>query len=379
MRILIACNVPNTQTQGAARHIHYLKKELSKLGHEVDLLFAEDVPAPLDWCGLAGLTFPFLMLLPIIRLTQTKGRYDIIQIHSLEGAVYVFLRYIFRRLPPCVILSEGSDELRWELEKEEEKLGYRHLGWKAKLLYYNLIIRQARYATRYADHVITAANSEKAFYIRAYNMDEKRISVIPNGVAQEFFYSRDYNHKPKSLLFVGGWERRKGIRYLVEAFGRVAEFFEEVTLSLVGVGQSEADILKVFPPHLRKRIWVIPYVSAEGMPKVYTSCDIFVFPSLFESMSLVIPEAMASGMAIVTTKACGMQDVIKDNVSGFLVPPRDTETLANRIIALLNDSALCARLGQEAQRKAGEIVWHNIARQTIQAYERLLNIQNRTG
>lgn len=317
----MAFNGSNTQTQGAARHMHYLKKELNELGHEVDLLFAEDVLAPLG-SGMTGLTFPLLLLLPIIRLTQTKGRYDIIQIHSLEGAVYVFLRRIFKQLPPCVILSEGSDKLRWELEKEEEKLGYRHLGWKKRLLYYNLIIRPARYATRYADHVITAANSEKAFYIRVYNMDERRISVIPNGVAQEFFYNRDYNHKPKSLLFVGGWEWRKGIRYLIEAFIRVAQSFEEVTLSLVGVGQSQNNVLQAFPAYLRKRIRVIPHVSAEEMPKVYASCDIFVFPSLFEGGPLVLAEAMASGMAIVTTKAYGMQDRIGDGISGFLVTPR---------------------------------------------------------
>jgi len=376
MRILIACNVPNTQTQGAARHIHYLKKELSELGHEVDLLFAEDVPAPLG-SGMTGLTFPFLILLPIIRLTQTKGRYDIIEIHSLSAAVYVFLRRIFRQLPPCVILSEGSDELRWEVEKEEEKLGYRHLGWKTKLLYYNLIVRQTRYATRYADHVIAPNNSEKEFYVRAYNINENKISMISHGVAQEFFQSRNYNCKPKSLLFVGGWQWIKGIRYLIEAFIRVAESIEEVTLSLVGVGQSESDVLQAFPNHLRKRIQVIPHVSAEEMPKVYASCDIFVFPSLFEAGPLVLPEAMASGMAIVTTKAYGMQDKIEDGVSGFLVSPRDTETLAKRIITLLNDSALCARLGQEAQRKARELTWHNIISQTLQAYERLLNNQNR--
>jgi len=374
----MACNVPNTQTQGAARHMHYLKKELSKLGHEVELLFTEDVPAPLG-SGMTGLTFPFLLLLPIIRLTQTKGRYDIIQIHSLEGAVYVFLRRIFKWLSPCIIFSEGSDELRWEVEKEEEKLGYKHLGWKKRILYYNLIIRQARYATRYADHVIVPNNPEKDFYVKTYNIHESKISMISHGVAQEFFQIREYTHNPKRLLYVGGWELKKGIRYLIEAFIRVAQSFEEVTLSLVGVGQSEACVLQAFPVHLRNRIRVIPHVSAEEIPHVYACHDVFVFPSLFEGGPLVLVEAMASGMAIVTTRAYGgMQDKIEDGVSGFLVAPRDTETLVKRIITLLNDSSLCARFGKEVQRKARELTWHNIVSQTIQVYERLLNNQNRT-
>jgi len=202
--------------------------------------------------------------------------------------------------------------------------------------------------------------------------------MISHGVEQEFFQSREYSHNPKRLLYVGGWEWRKGIRYLIEAFIRVAQSFEEVTFSLVGVGQSQNNVLQAFPAYLRKRIRVIPHVSAEEMPKVYASCDIFVFPSLFEGDPLVLAEAMASGMAIVTTRAYGgMQDKIEDGISGFLVNPRDTQTLVDRITTLLNDPLLYARLGQEAQRRARQFIWSNIAAQTLQAYERLLNNQNK--
>jgi glycosyltransferase involved in cell wall biosynthesis len=372
VKILVIYNVPNNRTGGAARYVHHTRDELIKLGHEVDLLFAEDVPAPFGWKRLSGLTYPLFMLPGIFRTMRSYGRYDIINIHTLEGAVYVFLRKIFTGLPMCVITSQGSDELRWELEKEEERLGYRNIRPTAKLFYYNLIVRQGRFATKHGDHVVTAARSEKEFYERVYGRDSTEVTVIPNGVAKEFFIERDYGRPMKKLLFLGGWEWRKGTRYLVEAFSRVAVEDSEVTLSLVGTGMGEEAVKTSFPVNLHDRVHVVPRVAAQDVPGVYAEHDLFVFPSMFESMSLVVPEAMASGMPIVTTRTCGMQDIIDDGVTGFLVPPRDSEALATSMQILLNDPLLCAKLGQAAQKKAKEITWDKIARQTLQVYERLL-------
>jgi glycosyltransferase involved in cell wall biosynthesis len=353
--------------------MYYLREEMVKQGHHVDLIFAEDVPDPLVWCGLRNLTFPLLMLWTMRRFAKANGPYDIINIHTLGGAVYVFLRKVFRWLPQCVIVSHGADELRWELEKEEERLGFRPLGWKAKLLYYNLVIRLARYATRHADHVITMATSEKEFYLRRYGIHPEKISVIPNGVAKEFFQFRSYGRPPTRLLYLGGWEWRKGTRYLVEAFTQVAQACQDATLSLVGVGQGGAEGVQAFPQHLRNRLRVIPHVAADEVPQVYATHDIFVLPTLFESIPLVLPEAMASGLPIVTTRACGMQDIVEDGLTGLLVPPRDADTLAKQIMRLLSDPALCEKLGRAAQEKAREITWDKIAVQTLQVYERLLD------
>lgn len=372
MKILMVSNARNTRTGGVARIMHFLREAITRQGHRMDLIFGDDVPDPLGWCGLTSLTFPIIVLLKIHYLIRKNGNYDIVNIHTLDGAPYVFLRRIMKHLPKGVIMSYGADELRWEVEKKEDRLGFRPLGPKARILYYNLVIRQARYATRWADHVITAAQCEKAYYIKVYGRNPASVTFIPNGVGEEFFMERDYGHAPTRLLFFGGWEWRKGIRYLADAFSRIAKEYSNITLSLVGTGEGKAKVKSSFPAILHERIRVIPRVSAEDVPKIYAEHDIFVFPSLFESMSLVVPEAMASGMPIVTTRICGIQDIIEDGVTGLLVSPRDADTLARQITILLNDSTLCERLGRAAQHKAGEITWDRIARQTIETYDGLL-------
>ncbi len=372
MKILMISRVPNSRTGGAARIMYHLSEEMTRRGHQMDLLFQEDVPDLLGWCGLTGVSFPFSLLIPFWRLSRTRGPYDIVNLHTLAGVTYVWLRSTFRRLPRAAIMSYGADELRWEVEKEEDRLGLRPLPWMSKLLYEPLVIRGVRYATRHADHVITAARTEKDFFIQAYGMDPSTISVISNGVSQEFFIDRKYNPAPRSLLFLGGWEWRKGIRYLAESFCQLAGRYPDLTLSLVGTGEGESVIKPAFPAKFHPRIQVVPRVPPEGLPGVYSAHDIFVFPSLFESMSLVVPEAMASGLPVITTRTCGMQDIVEDGVTGLLVPTRDAGAVAKAVEGLMSHPELCERLGRAAQSKAREITWDRIAEQTLQVYERLL-------
>ncbi len=372
MKIVMAMNTLNTRTGGPARHMRYMQEELARQNHQIDLLFAEDIPDPLRSLGLTSLTFPVLLLLLLWRHGRDRGRCDLVNIHTLEGAVYVWLRRFLRRLPPCVIISHGSDELRWQLELEEERLGYKPLSWKTKWLYYNLIIRQARYATRYADHVITMSSAEKEFYIERYRMSPEKISVIPNGVALEFFLPpRDYNRPPHRILYLGGWEWRKGIRYLVEAFSSIVRRLPDVRLSAVGTG--DAAVLDAFPLEIRGRVDVVPKVSAEGVPAVYAAHDLFILPTLFESIPLVIPEAMAAGLPIVTTRVCGIPDILEHQKEALLVPPRDSGALADAVLRLIREAPLREKLGRAAQQRAHSITWDHIAEQTLEAYRRLLS------
>lgn len=373
MKILMIARTQNTRIGGVARIMHFLREAMARQGHQMDLIFTDDVPDPLGWLGLGGITFPFFALLPLVRLARTRGPYDVVNLQTLASAPYIGLRRAFRKLPPGVMMSYGSDELRWHLELEEERLGFRRIRFKARFLYEAAVIRPIRYATRHADHVICGARSEKNFYARSYRMDPNRISVIPNGVSQDFFLERDYLRPPTSLLFLGGWEWRKGIRYLAQSFSVLAQRYPAVTLSLVGTGESERVVKQSFHPALHPRIRVIPRVAAENLPAIYAQHDLFLFPSLFESTSMVVPEAMASGMPVVTTRTCGMQDVVMDGVSGFLVPPRDTATLIQKISLCLDDPSLRERLGRAARTKAWTMTWDHIAKQFLQAYKGLLH------
>ncbi len=370
----MAINVLNNRTGGPARQMYALREAMVAQGHQVDLVFSDDIVQVCGRVGLSPLLFPLAVLEVFRRLARARGPYDVVTFHTLAGAGYVWCRRWWRGLPPCVIVSHGADELHWRLEVEEARLGSHPLGWRARWLYHPLVVGQARYATRHADHVITMVTGEKQFYVTEYGRRPETISVIPNGVSPEFFHTRSYAHAPRRILYLGGWEWRKGIRELVSAFTQVAAHHPEVTLSVVGTG--DAHVLEDFPVTVQARVHLTPRIDAPEVPALYAAHDLFVLPTLFESIPLVIPEAMASGMPIVTTAVCGLPDILEDGTTAFLIPPRRADLLTDRIGQLLNDPPLCERLGRAAQRKAQELTWDRIAAQTLAAYERLLQARS---
>lgn len=350
-----------------------LAEAFERQGNSVELLFKEDVPGFSFHRRLSDFLFPFFVVSAMKKVWEQKGRSDVVALHSLAGAWYVFLRQIFKSLPPCVIVSYGADEMRWELELEEERLGLRKVRLFSKIFYYNLVIRQARYATRHADHVMVTARCEIDYFEKKYGVPRNRITFIPNGVTPDYFAARLPVYPPYRLLYLGGWEWRKGIRYLAEAFSLLAEEHSGLTLSLVGIGVDPSTAKKEFPEKYHERISVIPKVTAPETVRIYENHDVFIFPSLFESMSLVVPEAMASGMAVVTTRACGMQDIIEHGREGLLAAPRDSRQLASHVNRLLKEPGLAQKLGQAAQIKARELLWDNIAKDLHSMYAAVLS------
>ncbi len=371
MKILFICNTPDSRETGMAKIMNCFAEELRKKGHEVDLIFRAQVPV-FGPRRLREIFFPFLMFIPVFKLWKRKGRHDLVAIHSLEGAVYVLLRRLFKALPPCVIVSYGSDEMRWELEKEEDRLNLRRLSAFSKVFYPAVWITQARIATKFADHVMLTAKCEIDFNKKYYGVPRERMTFIPNGAGPEYFITRDYGHPARKLLYFGGWEWRKGIRYLAESFFRISLEFPDVTLTLAGVGVEPEEALSFFDESVRSKISVLPKVTSEETPLIYAEHDLFIFPSLFESMSLVLPEAMASGLPVVTTRACGMQDIVEDGVSGFLTKPRDTDGLTEKMRILLKSAPTREKLGRAAQQKARELEWSRVTQELEAMYFKVL-------
>lgn len=369
MKIIFSANAQLSRTMGLSRCFILLGEALQRQGHIVRFLMGPDVGGCRGGKGLSLLTFPMFVIKPLVDLVRREGDCDIACMHTLAAWAYVALRKVFRWLPPCVIYSCGDDTLRWRKEEEEERLGYRRLGWKAKIFYYNLVIRPSRFALRHADHIVTPVTSEKDFYVGQLGIREERVSVVPSGVPSAFFQERKFRARPDKLLYVGGWEWRKGIRYLIDAFGLISEAYPYVSLTLAGVGLDHARIAEQFPEDLRERVIVIPYLPEQEVPRLYMNHDIFLFPSLFEAMALVLLEAMASAMPVVTTNTCGMKDAVEDGISGFLIPQRDASALADRTAQFLKNPDLCQRLGTAAQQRARELSWESAAIKVMSVFK----------
>jgi glycosyltransferase involved in cell wall biosynthesis len=195
------------------------------------------------------------------------------------------------------------------------------------------------------------------------------IDVIPNGVDTRQFtpVGRGERH---DILFAGRLIRRKGVAHLLEAYAGLGDLPHRPRLLIAGEGPERAAL-----EALSRRLGIadnavfLGHLERDRLAQVYGEAGIFVLPSLAEALSNVVPEAMASGQAIVTT-ATGAREVLQDN--GLVVPPADSAALRDALRRYLTDPLLLLRHQNRSRRVALEMSWTAVAEWTISVYRRVL-------
>jgi glycosyltransferase involved in cell wall biosynthesis len=362
MKILIAIGVPRQKEAGAVGVVLNHARELAKRGHQVDCWFLEDMlPRPARPKRFEAFIFAWRTARHLMREPHT---YDVVNLHAPSGSVYGLWRRMFRLsgAPPYVMTMQGSEERFVRTMRRERRKGRAvNFGWKNRL--WHRVYHQTMYdwSIRTADYGAVANREACVMAELKYNREPGRIRYVPNGVGEEFFLERNYTPRsPVRLLYVGTWLDRKGVRYLTESFRLLAEGNHATVLSVVGCGNSEAEVRGSFAAEIRDRLTVVPFAPRNDMPSVFADHDVFIFPSLVEGMPLALLEAMASGMPAVTTMSGGMADIVEDGFNGLLVPPADSVALASAARRLCDSIELRCRLGHEAQNTARRYTWERV-------------------
>ena len=152
------------------------------------------------------------------------------------------------------------------------------------------------------------------------------------------------------MLFVGRLDPVKGAPLLLEAFGRIRGKHPEATLDIIGDG-SERPALEAQARAYGDAVTFHGYMAQDAVADHLARADMLVLPSFAEGVPVVLMEAMASHIPVIASRVAGISELVEDGVSGFLVPPGDTDTLAERLDRLLSDPELCARMGEVGREK----------------------------
>lgn len=190
----------------------------------------------------------------------------------------------------------------------------------------------------------------------AGGVERERIKVIHSGIDLTPF-PRACATAPRSETKVIGTvavlEERKGHRFLLEAAALVKEQGFRVIYRFAGDG-SERDALQrvVHELSLQEEVFFLGFVS--DIPTFVSSVDIFVLPSLYEGLGIAVLEAMAAGKPVVASRTGGIPELVTDQVTGLLVPPKDPRALARAICHLLSQDDLLRRMGDKGRERALE-------------------------
>lgn len=153
------------------------------------------------------------------------------------------------------------------------------------------------------------------------------------------------------VLYVGSLGQRKGLSYLLRAIHLLGP---KVELTLIG--KKAAAGCRPLEEAISRHHWIPTLPHGEILAQMQRH-DVLVLPSLFEGFGLVILEAMAQGLPVITTAHTAGPDLLSEGVDGFIVPIRSAEAIAEKLDRLAGDSTLLGEMKQAARKKAAERRW----------------------
>ena len=245
------------------------------------------------------------------------------------------------------------------------------------------------------DRIVAATPAELAQLQWLYEMDIRRIVVIPPGVDTGKFYpipqdeALEFIGVPpcnQMLLFVGRIEPLKGLDVLIEAIALMRRdgTLERTPFCLSVIG-GDPDVspelmsaemtrvqtlleqygLEEFVAFLGKR-------SQDTLPYYYSAAEAVVVPSHYESFGMVALEAMACGTPVVASQIGGLAYLVQDGITGFTVPVDEPQALAERLATLLADEELRSRMSVNSISVAQDYAWEKVVNRLVDVYEELL-------
>jgi alpha-maltose-1-phosphate synthase len=216
---------------------------------------------------------------------------------------------------------------------EEQRL---HPEWADSL---DNLVFPPEYARRLAQEphradIVVAASQFTRQTLLADGIADNKIVVLPLGFDMEHVpyvprpESDRLSQRPLRLLYAGTLTQRKGLKYLMEVMKRLNT--PDITLTCIGHVQGSGQALQAYKPWFSHR----PAVSQAELFGLYGEYDALVLPTIFEGFGLVIVEAMAAGLPVITTPHSMGPDLITEGYNGYLVPIRDERALEQAIVNL---------------------------------------------
>ena len=302
---------------------------------------------PLSWLARAHM--------PDARILHGQGNYSLPAMRAAREHGMVIISDVTGQLAP-IRHRQLSDE-------------YRHHGLRYREIS-NFLARRRIAEARFADGVFAPSDAVAAG-LEECGIDPARIHLVPfaSSLCVQLLNGKRpaRKHSIIRLLYVGNIAIAKGIRILIEAFRTLrTRLGPTITLDLIGPAQSCA--LAYLAKLPQGCVWHGPLPQTE-LSRHLAAADVFVFPSLSEGSSLALLEAMAAGCAVITTPDAGSP--IKHDQTGILIPPRNSEALADAIHDLQANPAKHKSLGKVARQLIATDITQGYGKRVEAAYDRV--------
>ena len=293
----------------------------------------------IDVIALPEISSTFLGRIFFLYKNIKKNKYDIVHLHLISA---ILIGRIISWLAGCRIIVSTEHNTS---------------NFQTKYYIVTLVYRLTSVLNK---KILAISNAVKNELIEKANINPQKIEVLYNGIELINFTPEflDINLKDDLNLgnsypiigSVGRLDIRKGYIYLIKAISILKNKYAKITLILVGDGNERIALVSA-----AKRLKVeknILFVGTQKKIQNYLSIfDFFVQPSVNEGLSISLIEAMAMKKKIVASKIGGIPEVVENNIEGILVPPANSQAIADAIIFLIDNPETADKFMMNARKK----------------------------
>jgi len=354
---------------GVQKYVSDLSFQLLDQGHQVTVICADEPHSDSIWVGnIKVVRLPYLFKIANTNITISllwrlmKEEFDLIHTHfPTPWSAEISLICAKIKKKPCVLTYHNDVDKSGLLGLFSELYNRTSLF----LLLANvdkILITQPRYV------------KDSRFLDRYKN----KITIITNGV-NELPPINKQKQENSTLLFVGVLDqhhRYKGLEYLIESVTILKDKWPDIRLEIVGQGELVDEYRELTVKlNLEDRIYFYGYVDDQKLSEIYQKCSIFVLPSidLHEGFGIVLIEAMARSLPVITTDVVGLSEEIRNHHTGCVIPPKDPSAIAAAVNLLLSDPQKARKFGENGRNLIKQkYLWKDISRNLVNIYEELL-------
>ena len=239
--------------------------------------------------------------------------------------------------------------------------------------------RMIRRSLNRGDRILAVSQNTRSDLMHHFDVDGRKIQVVHNGVEDVFRHPlppedlarwlRDLGVSQPYILFVGNPKPHKNLDNLVKAYAR-ARRLAQFDAPLICVGHRDGSEYKIRQRAeylgVGDRVRLLGHVAQEALPAIYQGATLFLYPTLYEGFGLPVIEAMASGIAVITSNTSALKEIAEGYA--HLVDPLDIDGMAKAIARCMGDSEHRASLAKLGLRRAEDFRWDRTAKKTLEIY-----------
>lgn len=294
------------------------------------------------------------------------------RIHRSKLDLYHSTHYVLPGLVNCPVVATIHDIIHL--------LYPEYLPNRLALLYAQRMISHTLHR---ADRVIAVSRNTKSDLLSHFDVDGQKIEVIPNGVEEVYRRPLQRDEIDRRLhrlgitrpylLFVGNPKPHKNLDNVIKAY---AQALKQAPFDgpLVCVGPRPGAEMKILQRAqqlgIADRIRLVGHVESEALPALYQGAELFLYPTLYEGFGLPVVEAMASGVAVITSNTSALKEVAEGYA--YLVDPLDVPGIATGIAQCMADPERRRSLAELGSKRARDFRWRRAAAATLSLYYQAL-------